>query len=121
MLAVSISAYYRVGPDPVVSVTRVILQIGYNTIRDIAIAAELAEMAQKRPPHAVKLHRMFAKSFLAGHEAKALGAIMHLRQAEECFTTTLLHSLAEFVLACFLPEDSARPTQVMTEARLSYD
>jgi len=105
VLSVANSAYYKHRPEPIITITRAIIQIGYSTLRDIAIAAEFTEMAQKRLPVGVNLHRLLAKAFVASHHAKNLSHAIHLEHAEEIFTRTLLQSIGEFALAYYMPEE----------------
>jgi HD-like signal output (HDOD) protein len=105
VLAVANSAYYKHRPEPITTVTRAIIQIGYTTLRDIAVAAELTEMAQKRMPHGINLNRLLAKAFVAAHQAKTIGEAVHLNHAEEIFTHTLLQSIGEFALAYYMPQE----------------
>src|SRR5215207_4229027 len=47
VLAVANSPYYKHNPEPVTTITRAIIQVGYSALRDIAVAAQFTEMAQK--------------------------------------------------------------------------
>jgi HD-like signal output (HDOD) protein len=103
ILNVANSAYYRRRGDKITTITRAILQIGYATTRDIALAAEYVEFAHKRQATGVNLHRLLAKAFVAAHQASALGEAGHLPDPEMLFTCALLESLGEFALASYLP------------------
>jgi HD-like signal output (HDOD) protein len=104
VLHVANSAYYRRQTEPVTTVTQAIAMTGFNTLRDIVVAAEFVDMAQKRLPQSVNLRRLLAKAFVAGHQATALGQAVLRPQAEALFTCALLESLGEFVLAAYLPK-----------------
>jgi HD-like signal output (HDOD) protein len=103
ILNVANSAYYRRRGDKITSITRAIMQIGYSTTRDIALAAEYVEFAHKRLPAAVNLHRLLAKAFVAAHQATALCQAARLPDPEAVFTSALLESLGEFALASYVP------------------
>jgi HD-like signal output (HDOD) protein len=106
VLKVANSAYYRRSAEKITTISRAIIQIGSITLRDIAIAAEFAEFAQKRLPTTVNLRRLLAKAFVAAHEAMALGQAVRVPEAEALFTSALLESLGEFALASAMPEVS---------------
>ncbi len=104
VLHVANSAYYRRQKEPVTTVTQAIAMTGFNALRDIVVAAEFVDLAQKRLPTSVNLRRLLAKAFVAGHQATALGPAVLRPQAEALFTSALLESLGEFVVAAYLPK-----------------
>jgi HD-like signal output (HDOD) protein len=104
VLHVANSAYYRRKPEKITTVTQAVLMTGFNTLRDITLAAEFTELVQKRLPGAVNLRRLLAKAFVAGHQAHTLGDAMGLPETEALFTTGLLESVGEFALAVYLPK-----------------
>lgn len=120
VLAVANSPYYQ-SPERIVTITRAIIQIGYSTLRDIAIAAEFTEMGQKRLPAGVNLQRLLAKAFVAAQQAKALGEAVHLPQAEELFTATLLQSIGDFAFAYYMPKEYKRIEELMSSQGITYD
>lgn len=104
VLQVANSAYYRRKPEKITTVTQAVLMTGFNTLRDITLAAEFTELVQKRLPGAVNLRRLLAKAFVAGHQANTLGDAMGLPDAEALFTSGLLESVGEFALAVYMPK-----------------
>jgi HD-like signal output (HDOD) protein len=121
VLKVANSAYYRRQKEKVTTVTQAIAMTGFNTLRDIAIAAEFAELVQKRLPTTVNLHRLLAKAFVAGHQANALGQAIRRSEAEALFTSALLESLGEFVMAAYLPKIFTKVGDTMHNTGLPYE
>jgi HD-like signal output (HDOD) protein len=121
VLAVANSPYYRGGTEPITTITRAIVQIGYTTLRDIAIAAEFTEMAQKRLPQGINLQRLLAKALVAAQQAKALGEAIGIPEAEELFTSTLLQNIGEFSLAYFMPKEYQRIEGLMETEGVTYE
>jgi len=121
VLHVANSAYYRRQKEPVTTVTQAIAMTGLNNLRDIAIAAEFSELVQKRLPTTVNLHRLLAKAFVAGHQANALGQAIRRSEAEALFTSALLESLGEFVMAAYLPQIFMKVMDAMQITGLSYE
>jgi HD-like signal output (HDOD) protein len=121
ILTVANSAYYRRRGDKITTITRAILQIGYATTRDIALAAEYVEFAHKRHATGVNLHRLLAKAFVAAHQASALAGAVRLPDPEMLFTSALLESLGEFALASYLPVTFKEISHVSQEDGVPYE
>ena len=121
VLAVANSPYYKHNPEPITTITRAIIQIGYTTLRDIAVAAELTEMAQKRLPHGINLHNLLAKAFVAAHHAKNVSESLHAQHAEQIFTHTLLRSIGDFALAYYMPQEYREVDKLMRDQGLHPD
>jgi HD-like signal output (HDOD) protein len=121
VLAVANSAYYRRRAEKITTITQAILQVGYTTLRDIAIAAEFAEFSQKGPATTLNLRRLLAKAFVAAQQAGAIGRKIHLQEAEALFTSTLLESLGEFALASAFPTVAQEIEDLVSRDGLSYD
>jgi HD-like signal output (HDOD) protein len=49
------------GSRPIITITRAILIVGYNAIRDLAIAAEIADIAEKRLPKSIHLKHLLTR------------------------------------------------------------
>jgi HD-like signal output (HDOD) protein len=121
VLRVANSAYYRRHSEKITTVTQALLMTGYNTTRDIAVTAEFAEIAQRRLPAAINLHRLLARAMVAAHQASALGTMLRLPAAEALFTSSLLESLGEFAIAAYLPDVSKKINDTITFTGLPYE
>jgi HD-like signal output (HDOD) protein len=73
------------GSRPIIAVTRAILIVGYNAIRDLAIAAEIADLAEKRLPKSIHLKHLLTKAVLAAHHADQFRFAQNLPDSEESF------------------------------------
>jgi hypothetical protein len=120
-LNVANSAYYRRKSEKITNVSQAIAMMGFNTLRDIGVAAEFAELVQKRLPNAVNLRRLLAKAFVAGHQATTLGQAIRLPDAEGLFTSALLETVGEFALAAYLPKAFTQVTDTIKATSLPYD
>lgn len=112
--------YNRQSGRPVTSVTRAILLIGYGALRDLALAGEFAEFAQKHLPAGVDLRQIIAKAFVAANQASDLGKALELPNTELLFTSALLQSIGELALAYHLPTVRQNIQTLMIEENLSY-
>jgi HD-like signal output (HDOD) protein len=121
VLKLANSAYYRRGDEKITTVSQALLRTGYNTVRELAIAAEFAELVQRRLPEGVSLHRLLAKAVVAAHQASAMAPAVSLPENEALFTNALLETLGEFATAVYLPQVHLKIHSVMTEMGLTHD
>ncbi|MEE8493343.1 MAG: HDOD domain-containing protein [Nitrospirales bacterium] len=121
VLAVSNGAYYRNRAEPITSVTRAVVQVGYNTIRNIAVAAEFVDMAEQRLPPGVSIYRLLAKSLVAAHQAKALGDTINLREPESLFTASQLQNIGVVALALYLPKEFKKIEELVDTRGMTYE
>jgi HD-like signal output (HDOD) protein len=121
VLKMANSAYYRRGDEKITTVSQALLRTGYNTVRELAIAAEFAELVQRRLPEGVNLHRVLAKAVVAAHQATALASAVNLPQNETFFTNALLETLGEFATAVYMPQVHLKIHSIMAETGLPHD
>ncbi len=121
VLAVSNGAYYRNREEPITSVTRAVVQVGYNTIRNIAVAAEFVDMAEQRLPYGLSIQRLLAKALVAAHQAKALGDTMNLHEPESLFTISQLQNIGVLALALYLPMEFKRIEEMVDTQGIVYE
>ena len=121
ILGVANGVYYRNRSDPIITVSRAIMQVGYHTIRDIAVAAEFVDMAQERLPEGVDIQGPLAKALLAAHQAKALAEAAGLPEAEGVFATCHLQNIGDFALALYLPDDCRKIHDLVYARGLTCD
>ena len=111
----------KAGPNPITSVTRAILIVGYNAIRDLAIAAEVADVAEKRLPKSIHLKHLLTRAMLAAHHADQFRCAQNLPDSEEGFTRALLHTIDELTLALHAPDLYARIQAVVLSRGTTYE
>jgi HDOD domain-containing protein len=121
VLKVANSVFYQRRNDKITTLSQAIMRTGYDTIRDIAIATEFADLVQKRLPHTVSLRRLLAKTFVAGHQSCSLAAARRLPDAEMLFTNVLLESLGEFALAAYMPQVILQIDKTIQRTGLPWD
>lgn len=122
LLKLANSFYYNRSPKrPVLSVTRAVMLVGYSALRDLSLASEFAEFAQRRMPEGVNLPHIIAKAFIAANQASDLGKALGLPNAEMLFTSALLRSIGELALAYHLPTVHLEIHASMVQDRCSYE
>jgi HD-like signal output (HDOD) protein len=103
ILKLANSAYFGRGTT-ITSLTKAVINIGYATLRDVALTVEYADLVQKRLPKRVQLRRVLAKALVTSRWASGLGQEIRLQSTESLFTSGLLESLGDLALAAHLSE-----------------
>ena len=120
VLAVANGVFYRNRQGSVTTVPRAIVQVGYNTVRDIAVAAEFVDMAQQRLPYGVNLQTLLAQALVAAHQAKVVGEAIRIKNCEDLFTMAQFQNLGAFALAFYLPMKLQKIQEMVTSHGFSY-
>jgi HD-like signal output (HDOD) protein len=115
------SAFYQRQAEKITTISRAVITIGFAALRDIALASEFAEFAQKKLPTSVNLNRLLARAFVAAQQSTALGNGIRLPEAEALFTSALLESLGGFALASVMPDFSSQIQDTANATGLPYD
>jgi len=90
--------------NTVTTPTHAVTIIGFDIMRSIVIAAQLVEQAEERGGSASDLKHLLARALLAATEASELGEAIGYRQGENLFTSAMLYSLGDLILAHYLPD-----------------
>ena len=115
------SAFYRqAGGGGISTVSRAIIVLGFNTIRDIAISLILVEHVQNQA-NAALLKEEFLRATFSGTLARELAAKLAMRETEEAYICAMMHNLGRFLTLYYLPEEAEEVRRVMAAARLSEE
>lgn len=120
VLAVANSAYYGFRHQ-ILTVTRAVVALGYEEIRNICLGASLMGFL-----HPSSFRNQKAAELLWLHSltvADACGLIadrLDKSQRDAAFTAGLLHDLGKVVLAAFFPDEVAALKELMTKENLPY-
>ncbi len=104
------SAYYAM-PNEVTSLTRGIVMLGLNTVKNLALSTSVLEsMGGKASSEAFPMDDFWTHSLGVGVIAKALAAIKSVptMEREEYFVAGLLHDLGKIALKDRFPEEYVR-------------
>jgi HD-like signal output (HDOD) protein len=98
---------YRSGPQPVTTVTRAIVLLGFNQVRAVALSLVLLDgvLAGADP---ARVRGEFHQALLAGALARELLAAIDAQEAEEAGIAAMFRNVGRLLVAVFAPELLAR-------------
>jgi serine/threonine protein kinase len=109
------SAYFRpAGGGSISTVSRAVIVLGFEAVRNIAITVLLFEHLQNKG-NANQLKEDFLRANLAGVLAKDIGATAKMRELEQSFICALFHSLGRLLSQYYFPEESDEVRRVMAQ------
>lgn len=115
VLQVVNSAYYSLG-RPVNSISRAVTILGFDAVRDLAMAIALFENFVRSGSDKESISKIMTCSFLSALQARDLAANKELEvPPEEAFICALLHNLGKIIVCIYLPEDYRRIEKLVTK------
>jgi serine/threonine protein kinase len=100
------SAYFRpAGGGSISTVSRAVIVLGFEAVRNIAITVLLFEHLNNKS-NAQQLKEDFLRANLAGVLAKDISAVAKMRDLEQAFICALFHSLGRLLAQYYFPEES---------------
>ncbi|WP_434516003.1 HDOD domain-containing protein [Dechloromonas sp. ARDL1] len=109
------SAYFRpAGGGSISTVSRAVVVLGFEAVRNIAITVLLFEHLQNKG-NANQLKEDFLRANLAGVLAKDIGAAAQMRDLEQSFICSLFHSLGRLLSQYYFPEESDEIRRVIAQ------
>ena len=114
------SAYYRqAGGGNISTVSRAVIVLGFDTIRNIAITVLLFEHMQDKA-NVKELKESFLRANLAGLLARQSSqGVLLGRQREEAFICALFHGLGQLLAQFYFPEEVAEISKLVEFKKLS--
>ncbi|MCK9284059.1 MAG: HDOD domain-containing protein [Rhodocyclaceae bacterium] len=99
------SAFYRTaGGGSISTVTRAVIVLGFDAIRNIAITVLMFEHLQDKA-NARDLREAFLRANMAGILGRDAGLKMGTREAEEAFICSMFHGLGQLLAQYYFPEE----------------
>ncbi|MBP8195220.1 MAG: HDOD domain-containing protein, partial [Azonexus sp.] len=115
------SAYFRpAGGGNISTVSRAVIVLGFEAVRNIAITVLLFEHLQNKG-NANQLKEDFLRANLAGVLAKDIGATAQMRDLELSFICSLFHSLGRLLSQFYFPEESDEIRRVIAQKSCNED
>ena len=109
------SAHYRpAGGGQISTVSRAVIVLGFDTVRNIAITVLLFEHLQNKT-HAKQLREEFLRACLAGLLARELAAHLRSRDLEQAYICSVFHNLGRLLSQFYFPEESEDIRRLMQQ------
>jgi serine/threonine protein kinase len=100
------SVYYRqAGGGSISTISRAVLVLGFDAVRNIAVTVMLFEHLQNKA-NASQLKEDFLRANLAGILAKDIGEKSSVRDIEQVFICSMFHNLGRLLSQFYFPEES---------------
>jgi len=111
---------------PVTTAIQAVTIVGFDVIRAVAIGAEFVEAAEKRGGSSRDLKSLLARALVSATMALEIGDVIRHPKTEHLFTSTMLYSLGDLIIAHYFPEiyrelEQARKTEPDRVATLEMD
>lgn len=104
LLRLANSAYYNRGLGKISVVSRAVIMMGFETVRNLTLTLKLIESFQKSNA-VVDMSRMLVRSYLAAGVVRTMAAKSGVKDIEESYVCALLHNLGEIIVAYVLPQE----------------
>ncbi|UCV18011.1 serine/threonine protein kinase [Ferribacterium limneticum] len=115
------SAYFRqAGGGSISTVSRAVVVLGFEAVRNIAITVLLFDHLQNKA-NANQLKEDFLRANMAGVLAKDIGATARMRDLEQSFICSLFHSLGRLLSQFYFPEDAEEIRRLMAQKDCGED
>lgn len=115
------SAYFRpAGGGSISTVSRAVIVLGFEAVRNIAITVLLFEHMQNKG-NANQLKEDFLRANLAGILAKDISATAQMRDLEQTFICSLFHSLGRLLSQFYFPEESDEIRRLIAQKSCAED
>lgn len=115
------SAHFRTaGGGSISTVSRAVIVLGFEAVRNIAITVLLFEHLQNKE-NANQLKEDFLRANLAGILAKGICAATKMSDLEQTFICSLFHSLGRLLSQFYFPEESDEIRRVIAQKNYSED
>jgi len=106
LLKVVNSVFYRqYGGGNISTISRAVVILGFDAVRNLAITLVLFEHMQNKAQAAL-LRDEFVRALLAGVLAREIANANHLRDPEEAFICAMFHNLGRLLSLFYFPEES---------------
>jgi HD-like signal output (HDOD) protein len=104
LLRLGNSAYYNRGVGKISVISRAVIVLGFDTVKNLTLTLKLIESFQDANP-SVEMGKMLVKSYLAAGFVRDIADKCGVKDIEESYVCALLHNLGEITVAYVLPDE----------------
>jgi serine/threonine protein kinase len=121
LLKVVNSVFYRqYGGGNISTITRAVVILGFDAVRNLAITLVVFEHLQNKA-QAASLRDEFTRALLAGVLAREIANANHLRDAEEAFICAMFHNFGRLLSLFYFPEESEEIRKRIQHLKISEE
>lgn len=117
LLRLGNSAYYNRGLGKISVVSRAVVLLGFETVKNLTLTLKLIESFQNTHP-AIDMTQMLVRAYLAAGLVRQVAAKCGVKDIEESYVCALLHNLGEIIVAYVLPSDFIRILELIKQENL---
>lgn len=110
--------YVQYGGGTISTVSRAVVILGFNAVRNLAISLVLFENLQNKG-HAAQLKEEFVRVLFSGMLAREMAPKAGVKDAEEGFICAMFHSLGRMLSLFYFPEETEEIRKLMQTRNLS--
>jgi HD-like signal output (HDOD) protein len=118
ILRLANSPIYNRGQGKIPQLSRAVIIIGFDTIKNVALTLKLIDSFKQENPD-IDVDSMLVNAFLAGSFVRSISAKCGIREIEQAYVAGLLHNLGEIVAACTMPDEYREIQKVAEESDLT--
>ena len=118
LLRLGNSAYYNRGVGKISVISRAVIVLGFDTVKNLTLTLKLIESFQDANPN-VDMGKMLVKSYLAAGFVRDIADKCGVKDIEESYVCALLHNLGEITVAYVLPDEYLRILELVRVEDLS--
>jgi HD-like signal output (HDOD) protein len=103
LLRLANSPYYNRSLGKIGVVSRAIILLGFDTVKNLSLTMKFIESFQNEHP-LINMDKLLVRAYITAGFVRDLAMQMGIKDAEETYTCALLHDLGEIAVAYFLPD-----------------
>ncbi|HUW49933.1 MAG TPA: HDOD domain-containing protein [Sulfuricella sp.] len=115
------AAFYKsYGGGTISTISRAVIILGFDAVRNIAITLILFEHLQNKS-HAAQLKDEFVRALFSAILAKRISASQGAKDPEEAFICAMFHNLGRLLAMFYFPEEANAVIKIMAQKECSED
>ncbi|MDD5240516.1 MAG: HDOD domain-containing protein [Sulfuricella sp.] len=115
------TAFYKsYGGGTISTISRAVIILGFDAVRNIAITLILFEHLQNKS-HAAQLKDEFLRTLFSAILARNIAILEGMKDPEETFVCALFHNLGRLLSMFYFPEEANAVTKTMAQKECSED
>lgn len=119
LLRLANSPFYSRGLGKISSVSRAVVLLGFDVIKNLCVTIKLIESFEHEHP-AIGLHQLVARSYFTAGFVRDMAIKCGVKEAEETYVFGLLHQLGEIAVAYFAPDRYNAAYQKQKEVGMTW-